>query len=263
MAIVRGRAILNAVFALPTGPWTLGLCAVLGAIIGSYLATIALRWPMGRGASSGRSACDGCGAALRWFELVPILSFLFARGRCRRCDAPIARLHLAMEIGAAVLGAMAAAMAPTLGGALALSLLLWQLLLLAVLDFRHLWLPDRLTLLLAVSGLMLGGFVTDADLLHRTAAMVGGYAALEILRRAFKALRGHEGMGAGDPKMFGAIGAWMGPLALPFILLGAAALGLAMAAFQSLRGRPMAAFPFGTYLAAASLCYVLAVSSSG
>jgi leader peptidase (prepilin peptidase) / N-methyltransferase len=246
---------LNAVFALPGGPSTIGLCAILGTIIGSYLATLSLRWPIGRGASSGRSACDGCGQALRWFELIPILSYLIARGRCRRCGAPIARLHLAVEIGAAVLGGAAAAAAPTLGGALILSLLFWQLLLLAVLDHRHLWLPDRLTLLLAVSGLALGGHITDVGLLYRATAMVGGFAALEILRRGFQSLRGHEGMGAGDPKIFGAIGAWVGPFALPFILLGSAAFGLGVAAMLLARDRPMTAFPFGAYLAAASVVY--------
>lgn len=248
---------MNAVFALPNGPWTIGLCALLGAIIGSYLATLALRWPEGRGASSGRSACDGCGQALRWFELIPILSYLIARGRCRRCGTPIARLHLGVEVAAAVLGGAAAAVAPSLGGALILSLLFWQLLLLAVLDHRHLWLPDRLTLLLAVSGLALGGFVTDVSLLHRAATMVGGFAGLDAIRRGFESVRGHEGMGAGDPKIFGAIGAWVGLFALPFILLSAAAFGLAMAGIQWAKGTRMSAFPFGTYMAAASVVHVL------
>ena len=257
MGDIRGRTVLNAVFALPVGPWTIVLCALLGAIFGSYLATIAIRWPEGRSASSGRSACDACGEPLLWFELVPILSFLAARGRCRRCDTPIAQLHFGVEIGAALLGAMAAAITPSLGGALILSALFWQLLLLAVLDHRHLWLPDRLTLLLAVSGLALGGFVTDVSLLHRAAAMVGGFAGLDAIRRGFESVRGHEGMGAGDPKIFGAIGACFGLFALPFILLSAAALGLTMAGIQWARGTRMTAFPFGTYLATATVMYVV------
>ena len=248
---------MSAAFHLSNTGWTIALLAVLGAIIGSYLATIALRWPQGQGASSGRSACDGCGAALRWFELIPILSFLSARGRCRRCGADIARLHLSVEVAAALLGGTAAAVMPTWGEALILAVLLWQLLLLAVLDHRHLWLPDRLTLLLAVSGLALGGWVSDAALLHRAAAMVGGFAVMEVIRRTFRHVRGVEGMGAGDPKLFGAIAAWVGPFALPFILLAAAAIGLAAALVSMARKRPMTAFPFGTYLALASMGFVI------
>jgi leader peptidase (prepilin peptidase) / N-methyltransferase len=257
MGVIHGRAVLTPVFALPNGPWTIALCAVLGAIIGSYLATIALRWPQGRGASSGRSACDGCGGELRWFELIPVLSFLLSRGRCRRCDAYIARLHFGLEIGAATLGGAAAATAPTFGTAIIMAMLFWQLLVLAVLDFRHLWLPDRLTLVLAICGLTLGGFIGGAPLSHRAIAMVGGFAALEIIRRAFYRIRRHEGMGAGDPKMFGAIGAWVGPFAMPFIILIAATIGLFVAGMCVVRGRPMAAFPFGTYLAAAAVVCTL------
>ena len=257
MGVVDGRAVLSELLTLPNGPWTMGLCAILGANIGSYCATLALRWPEGRSASSGRSQCDGCGRPLRWFELVPILAYCVAHGRCRRCAAPIARLHIGVELGAAMLGALAAAVTPDAGSALALAVLFWQLLLLAVLDQRHLWLPDRLTLLLAVSGVALGGLVSDAPIFLRAAAMVGAFAALELIRRAFLFLRGKEGMGAGDPKLFGAIAAWTGPFALPFILLMAAAIGLIMAFSQRLRGRPMAAFPFGAYLAMATMAFAL------
>lgn len=242
------------------GPWTIVICAVLGAIIGSYLATIALRWPESRSASSGRSACDGCGSPLRWFELIPIVSYLSAHGRCRRCDAPIARVHVCLEIGAALLGGWAAAISPTIGIALATSIGFWQLLLLAVLDYRHLWLPDRLTLFLAIAGLAIGGVVSDVPLLLRFAGMVVGYAALEIIRRAFRFLRGHDGMGAGDPKLFGAIGAWVGPFALPFIMLAAAAIGLVSAGLFMAKGKAMTNFPFGTYLALATIGYIQVIS---
>ena len=232
------------------------MLGVLGAIIGSYLATVALRWPDGRSASAGRSACDACGRELRWFELIPILSYLLARGRCRRCGVGIASLHVGVEVGAAALGVLAAVLFVEPLAAFTGAALFWQLLLLAVLDARHLWLPDRLTALLAFSGLALGGVLSDTPLLYRAAAMVGGFAALEILRRAFLALRGKEGMGAGDPKMFGALAAWTGPFALPFILMLAAGVGLAVALAAHFRGRPVNAFPFGTYLAMAAVLFV-------
>lgn len=239
-------------------PGLLGLLlGLLGAIIGSYLATVALRWPDGRSASAGRSMCDGCGAELRWFELIPILSFVLSRGVCRRCAAPIAPLHVGMEIGAAALGVLAAVVFVEPVAAIAAAVLFWQLALLAVLDARHLWLPDRLTAMLAVSGLILGGWVSDVSLPMRAIAMIGSFAVMEALRWAFRAFRGTDGMGAGDPKILGALAAWTGPLAVPFILMLAATIGLAAALITYRRGKQMIAFPFGTFLSAATVVVVV------
>src|SRR3546814_3506716 len=74
---------------------TLG--ALLGAIVGSFLATVLVRWPAGESALAGRSRCDGCRRTLAPFELVPVLSFALNRGRCRRCAAPIDRTHRSEE----------------------------------------------------------------------------------------------------------------------------------------------------------------------
>jgi leader peptidase (prepilin peptidase) / N-methyltransferase len=110
--------------------------AVLGAVIGSFLATILVRWPEGRSAAAGRSACDGCGATLRPFELVPILSHVVQAGRCRRCGAAIDPLHVRVEIGAALIGLVAFAVQSG-PEAFVTATLGWWLLLLALLDVRH------------------------------------------------------------------------------------------------------------------------------
>src|SRR3546814_6883087 len=81
--------------------------AVAGAIIGSFLATLILRWPQGRSVVHGRSACDGCGLTLGGLELVPLFSALAQRGRCRACGAAIDPLHWRMEAGCALIGAVA------------------------------------------------------------------------------------------------------------------------------------------------------------
>ncbi len=259
MGIGRRGALLIAALSALTPAATALLLALLGAIIGSYMATIALRWPAGRSASVGQSACDGCGLTLRWFELIPILSYVAARGYCRRCGAKIASLHLRIELCAAALGLVSASLYIEPISALISAVLFWQLLLLAVLDWRHLWLPDRLTIALAASGLALGGWVSDLPLTIRAAAMVGGFLTMELIRRGFLALRGKEGMGAGDPKMFGAIAAWTGPFALPFILMLAAVVGLAAALLALARRKQVDAFPFGTYLALATLLVLTAM----
>src|SRR3546814_19722168 len=89
--------------AMSTG--TLG--ALRGAIVGSFLATVLVRWPAGESALAGRSRCDACRRTLAPFELVPVLSFALNRGRCRRCAAPIHRTHLRVEIAATTLAGTA------------------------------------------------------------------------------------------------------------------------------------------------------------
>ncbi|HVJ00001.1 MAG TPA: A24 family peptidase [Sphingomonas sp.] len=228
---------------------------VLGALVGSFLATVLLRWPAGRSALAGRSHCDACDRALGPADLVPLLSFAWHRGRCRTCRAPIDRTHLAVEIIAAAIGgfAFAAASPPA---ALAWAVLGWGLLLLAAFDWRYFWLSDMLTLSLAALGLILGQVIHAAPLVDRLIGAAAGYGVLWLVARAYRSLRHREGMGGGDPKLLAAIGAWLGWQALPFVLLAASSLGLLLAAIASARGRPMSAttaLPLGTLLCLAAL----------
>lgn len=226
---------------------------VLGLLIGSYLATLTLRWPQGRATSTGRSACDGCARPLAWYELVPLLSFAALRGRCRSCGAAIDRRHPTIEIAAAVIGAASLWLHPGIAGLLG-AIFGWVLLTLAILDAEHFWLPDALTLPLLAAGLGLG-FVAAPPLVDRLIGAAGGFATLAGVGLAYRALRGRRGLGGGDPKLFGAIGAWLGWQALPFVLLAAALLGLISVAISMLRGRAPTAktqVPFGAPLAVAA-----------
>ncbi|WP_336970884.1 prepilin peptidase [Sphingobium aromaticiconvertens] len=225
--------------------------AVAGAIAGSFLSTLILRWPQGRGISRGRSACDGCGRVLGVRDLVPLLSALFQRGRCRICGARIAPLHIAMELGCAVIGALALTIMPNMGG-IGWALLGWFLLTLAVLDWRHFWLPDALTLPLAFLGLTIGLWATDTAMIDRVIGAAAGYGALLAIAFGYRALRGREGLGLGDAKLLGALGAWFGWQALPFILLSGALLGLLVVLVSAVGGQRANAatrVPLGTFLA--------------
>lgn len=227
---------------------------VLGAIAGSFIATILIRWPQGRGAMTGRSRCDSCDAALGPGDLVPILSWLAARGRCRRCGARIDRKHLAVEIAAGLVGGVSL-LAHPLPLALATALLGWWLLLIAVLDLEHQWLPDRLTLPLIGLGLAAAWAGLGPPWPERLAGAAIGWALLFAIARGYRATRGREGMGGGDPKLFAAIGAWVGAMHLPFVLLGAGIAGLTSAFLLKRRGAAVTAttrLPLGTYLALAA-----------
>ncbi|WP_241241945.1 prepilin peptidase [Sphingobium algorifonticola] len=233
----------------------LGIGAGAGAIIGSFLGALVMRWPQGRSVVTGRSACDSCGAPLGPLEMIPLLSALALRGRCRRCGGSIAALHFAMELGCAAIGAGAFLLAP-FPAAAGWAVLGWILLTLAVLDWRHFWMPDRLTLPLAFLGFTLGLWTTDLALWDRVIGAAAGYGALLAAALAYRAWRGQEGLGLGDAKLLGAIGAWMGWQALPFVLLIASLSALLVTAITAVRqgrldrARPI---PLGTYLCVATL----------
>lgn len=234
----------------------LGGGAVLGALVGSYCATILLRWPQGEGAAFGRSRCDSCAAPLGPGALVPIVSYLRQRGRCTRCGARIPRDHLRIELGAAAIGGLSGLLfAAQLGAALATAAFGWILLSLAAFDLRHFWLPDRLTLPLAALGLLVNGLLAGPGLASALIGAAAGFIGLQLAAWTYRAIRGREGLGGGDPKLLGAIGAWVGWQALPLTLFAAAMLGLGAAALLGLRGGSLAAttrLPFGAALAAAA-----------
>ena len=227
--------------------------ALLGLIAGSFCATLVLRWPAGRSVAGGRSRCDSCGRTLTALELVPLLGFAASRGRCRTCGAPIDRVHPAIEILAALIGAAALAVAPGWDG-VAGALFGWTLLTLAALDLRHRWLPDALTLPLLGAGLVAGAAGLAPALADRVIGAAAGFGVLWLIGRGYRMARGRDGLGGGDPKLLGAIGGWLGWAALPDVVLIAALAGLAGVAAARLAGRTVSAtdaLPFGTLLAAA------------
>ena len=235
----------------------IGLAALVGLILGSFIATLALRWPARRSVL-GRSQCDACGRPLGALDLIPLLSALVSRGRCRTCKAPIDPFHSRVEAGSALIGAIAVALMPgTLGWLWAL--FGWLLLPLALLDARHFWLPDRLSALLALLGLLLAGPLFDAALLDRWIGAVVGGAALTFLAWGYRQVRGAEGMGGGDPKLVAAIGCWTGWQALPLLLLLDCGGGLGWASVATRNGDPSPAerrVPFGVFLCAAAFAAV-------
>lgn len=227
---------------------------VLGLIVGSFLATILIRWPAGGSAVAGRSRCDSCQAVLGPLDLVPLLSWLIRRGRCRRCGAAIDARHVTIELAAGLIGVVAA-LAHPLPLALVTACFGWWLLLVAALDLEHQWLPDALTLPLLALGLIAAWAGFGPPLGERAVGAAAGWASLALIAFLYRRLRGREGMGGGDPKMFGAAGAWAGAWSLPAILLGAGLLGLAAVLAMRLRGQEVSAtsrLPLGTLLALAA-----------
>lgn len=200
-----------------------------------------------------RSACPHCGHAITAIENIPLLSWLWLRGRCRECQAPISARYPLVELLTALLSVAVAATLTPGWGVLAALLLTWSLVALIFIDLDKMLLPDQITLPLLWGGLLfnlLGGFVPLVDAVIGTMA---GYLVLWSLYWSFKLLTGKEGMGYGDFKLLAALGAWLGWQALPIILLLSslvgAVIGITLIALRKHhQGNPI---PFGPYLAIA------------
>ncbi|MCA1978396.1 MAG: A24 family peptidase [Thiobacillus sp.] len=254
-----------------------GLVFLLGLLVGSFLNVVIHRLPRMletewqaqcaelRGEppqeaarynlATPRSACPACGHAITALENIPILSWLWLRGRCSACGTAISARYPLVEL---LTGLLSAAVAWKWGASLETAgalLLVWALIALAFIDLDTTLLPDSLTLPLIWLGLLfnLGGHF--ASLSDAVVGAVAGYLALWSVYWLFKLVTGKEGMGYGDFKLLAAIGAWLGWQLLPVtILLSSvvgAAVGIALIVFVKHDRR--VPIPFGPYLAGGGL----------
>jgi leader peptidase (prepilin peptidase)/N-methyltransferase len=202
-----------------------------------------------------RSACPQCGHQITALENIPLLSWLWLRGRCSACRTPISARYPLVELLTALLSAAAAWKWGLSMQTLGALLLVWALIALAFIDLDTTLLPDSLTLPLLWLGLLfnLGGHF--ASLPDAVVGAIAGYGVLWSVYWLFKLVTGKEGMGYGDFKLLAAIGAWLGWQLLPVTLLLSsvvgAAIGIAMIVLVKHDRR--VPIPFGPYLAGGGL----------
>jgi leader peptidase (prepilin peptidase)/N-methyltransferase len=265
-----------------------GMAGVVGLLVGSFLNVVIYRLPRmlerqwaaecaelaGKSAEPAaaelnlmrpRSRCRQCGHAIRWFENVPVLSYLALRGKCSACATPIGLRYPAVELATAALFFFAVwHWGATPAGAA------WcgfsaAIVALALIDWDTTLLPDDITLPLLWAGLIVAALRwTGVALPDALWGAVGGYVSLWLIYKAFKLLTGKEGMGYGDFKLFAALGAWFGWQALvPIILMASvigAVVGIAMKFSSGLREGGYV--PFGPFLAGAGLTAMIFGPSS-
>ena len=245
--------------------------AVLGACIGSFLNVVAWRLPRQESVVLPPSHCPRCGTQLQWFENVPVVGWLWLRGLCRHCGAPISPRYPLVELLTAGLWVAVTMASPTAMGPgvapLALIVAGWVLvswlLPLVLIDIDHLWLPEplcRIGLLLgllftAVLGWMqapgLAGELIGQHLLAAGLGLVGFEAVSAIAQRVM----GRPALGLGDAKLAALLGAWLGPTGLGVAVALAVFAGAVIGVSGRLSGRlgrhqPL---PFGPFLAAGGL----------
>lgn len=252
--------------------------ALLGLLIGSFLNVVIHRMPliMERGwridsaellgvqipdtpeitLSTPRSRCPSCSHQIRWYENIPVLSYLVLRGSCSACRAPIPVRYPAIEVLTAVLFAACGIHFGAHPATLLWCGLVATVIALAFIDLDTTFLPDDLTLPLTWAGIVAAalGWI-PVSLADSVGGAVAGYLSLWFVFHAYRLIRGKEGMGAGDFKLLAALGAWMGWQAIPSIILLSSAVGaivgIALIVFrQHDREVPI---PFGPYLAGGGL----------
>lgn len=220
--------------------------------IGSFLTATALCWPDWAAVLRPRSGCGNCGRTLRMQEQIPVVSYVFQRGRCAACASPIWPGHPIGEL-AALLIVVAAVLVTDGPATLVASLLGFALLFGALVDARTHLLPDVVTLGLIPAGLAWAWFSHGTPgLLDSSLGAILGFSVLFLIGWLYRQLRGREGLGMGDSKLLAAGGAWCGALALPWIVAIGAGATLVFVAALALSGRKITgdlALPFGPGLA--------------
>ena len=199
------------------------------------------------------SCCPACGHRITAIENIPVISYLALRGRCRGCGSRISLRYPVIEIVTAVLSVVTVLhFGFTLQAAAALAFT-WTIIPLCMIDYDRQLLPDTMTLPLLWGGLALSLGSVFVDTHTSIIGAMAGYLILWVIYHVFKQLTGKEGMGYGDFKLLGAIGAWVGWQALPIVILFSSVVGaltgIALMVFKGHgRGQPI---PFGPFLASA------------
>ena len=224
-----------------------GMCFVFGLVIGSFLNVVIARLPTERSIVHPPSACPECGTPIRWYDNIPIVSWLVLRARCRACHNPISWCYPAVELLTGLLFALAAWRAVTVLDLVAAIIFLATLVVISGIDLDHQIIPDIITLPGIVVGAVLSLLGSPQSWLDVLLGIVvgGGPFVLIIL------LTAGRGMGGGDPKLGAMIGAFLGwKLALLAILIGVWSGGaVAIALLATGRKGRKAAIPFGPFLA--------------
>jgi leader peptidase (prepilin peptidase)/N-methyltransferase len=276
------QALLMALVDAPPGIALTTLCWMLiGLIVGSFLNVVIHRIPVMLQRETDnfiaierdeptpheghysllfpRSACPACGHGLSVLDNIPLLSWVWLRGRCRYCRAPISARYPLVELLSALLSGWVIWRLGSDVNGLAALLLVWILLALAFIDLDTQFLPDDLTLPLLWVGLLFNISAIFTPLTDAVLGAAAGYLVLWLVYWGYRLVTGKEGMGYGDFKLLAALGAWLGWMMLPLIVLLSSAVGAVVGVLLILlrghqRDKPI---PFGPFLALAGVVALL------
>ena len=230
---------------------------VFGLILGSFLNVCIHRIPLKESIVHPPSSCPQCGHKIRFYDNIPVISYIILLGRCRRCKAPISPRYPIVEI---ITGLLSTALFIRYGLDYRYFIFLGfsaSLVIISFIDLQYKIIPDVISLPGVIIGLAFSVIFDHISWLESMIGVLAGGGSLFLVAVVFEKLTGREGMGGGDVKLLAMIGAWMGWRALPFIILissltgtiiGGGSLLLASRGLQT-------KIPFGPFLVLGTLIY--------
>jgi leader peptidase (prepilin peptidase)/N-methyltransferase len=241
-------------------PFLILYAFAVGSVVGSFLNVVIHRVPRRLSIVRPGSACPACGAAIRFYDNIPLLSWLILRARCRDCGAPISMRYPLVEAAAGLFAALTIVRYGVSVVGFEVLIFAWASLALGLIDLDHQILPDVITypcILFGVACSALGGVT---DLKDSLAGAAAGAALPILVIVSYKLLRGVEGMGWGDVKYLAAIGSVVGIRDCLWVLMIAAICGALVGLGLIIigRGSGKTALPFGSFLALAVLVWLYA-----
>jgi leader peptidase (prepilin peptidase)/N-methyltransferase len=238
--------------------WIDGYVLFIGMCVGSFLNVCIYRLPEGASIVRPPSACPKCGASIRWYDNIPVISYLLLRGRCRGCRAPISIRYPLVEL---VTGLFAVATWLQFGphpATLIYFLFIAALLVITFIDIDHRIIPDIISLPGIPLGFAASFLLPNLDWRSSLIGIVAGGGILFSIAWGYHLIRGKEGMGGGDIKLLAMIGAFLGWKGVFFTIMASSFIGTAVGIVMMVRaGKGMKmALPFGPFLAIGAILYL-------
>jgi leader peptidase (prepilin peptidase)/N-methyltransferase len=237
---------------------------LLGAVIGSFLNVCIYRLPKRESIVTTPSHCPHCGEPIRFYDNIPLISYLVLRGKCRYCKEHIPLRYPVVE---GLFGLLTLALFKKYGltiwpYATAPFLLFWAftaaLIIITFIDLDHQIIPDSISIPGIFVGISASFFIPLLSWYESVIGIVIGGGFLFLIAFGYKWITGREGMGGGDVKLLAMLGAWLGWKAIPFILLSSSLIGVVIGGSIGLANRTglRSRIPFGPFLAVSALIYV-------
>jgi leader peptidase (prepilin peptidase) / N-methyltransferase len=231
---------------------------ILGAVVGSFLNVCIYRLPKNVSIVFPPSRCPGCGKHIRWFDNIPIISYILLAGRCRSCKTRISIRYPLVELLNALLTLfLFMRFGPTLAF-LVLFLFCSAMVVITFIDLDHQIIPDIISLPGIVAGFIFSFFIPQLGWLNSLIGIVLGGGSLWLVAAGYELLTKKEGMGGGDIKLLAMMGAFFGWKAIPFIIFVSSLTGSVIGVTVMLIGKKDSklAIPFGPFLASGAVLYI-------
>ena len=238
---------------------------ILGGIFGSFANVIIIRLPLKKSIAYPRSHCVTCGHTIAWYDNVPLLSYLFLRGRCRHCQSQFSLRYLIVELITAWLFALSYEYFGFSWNLVEALCFLFPIVICTFIDIEHMILPDKFTLSGVVIGLVGSLLNPDRQFYEAIIGVLLGGGFLWLLAYLYFVFSGRAGLGGGDIKLLAWIGAVLGWRAIPFVILISSIFGSTVGIILSKRNPEglKTMIPFGPFLAIGAVIYLFGGSWLG